>query len=227
MKKLFIFFVILILSSPAFASQRVVLVNGDGEEVSKEEDASHSSADGGFQVLAVRKDDLAALAGTDGDYSPIQVDEDGALFSVAKHDCGITLRSASGDLTAGETTTAITGLESYRGGIVRLDVTKTTTADADDEVDYYIQTSYNGGTDWADIENVHYGNGDNGTTEILLLTIGQLNDSPGTPVTETDGSLADGTQNDIPLGDRIRIKTAVTGDTAPTYAYNAEACFRE
>ena len=44
------------------------------------EDDAHTTADPGFQALAVRNDTLAALAGTDGDYSPLQVDADGALY---------------------------------------------------------------------------------------------------------------------------------------------------
>jgi hypothetical protein len=43
------------------------------------EDAAHNSGDVGVQVLAVRKDSGAAIAGTDGDYSPLQVDSSGNL----------------------------------------------------------------------------------------------------------------------------------------------------
>lgn len=43
------------------------------------EDAAHVSGDPGIQILAVRKDSAAALAGIDGDYSPLQVDSTGAL----------------------------------------------------------------------------------------------------------------------------------------------------
>lgn len=46
----------------------------------KAEDAVHSSGDTGVQILAVRNDTLAALAGTDGDYAPIQVNADGAVY---------------------------------------------------------------------------------------------------------------------------------------------------
>ena len=44
------------------------------------EDAVHSSGDDGIMSLAVRNDTLAALAGTDGDYAPLQVNADGALY---------------------------------------------------------------------------------------------------------------------------------------------------
>jgi hypothetical protein len=43
------------------------------------EDAAHNSGDPGVQVLAVRKDSGAAIAGTDGDYTPLQVDSSGNL----------------------------------------------------------------------------------------------------------------------------------------------------
>jgi hypothetical protein len=46
----------------------------------KAEDAVHGSGDTGVMSLAVRNDTLAALAGTDGDYAPFQVDADGALY---------------------------------------------------------------------------------------------------------------------------------------------------
>lgn len=47
----------------------------------KAEDAAHSSGDSGIMTLAVRNDDLAALAGTDGDYAPLQVTQNGALLT--------------------------------------------------------------------------------------------------------------------------------------------------
>ncbi len=46
------------------------------------EDTAHVSGDKGTQALAVRNDVLAALAGTDGDYAPLQVDAAGALYTV-------------------------------------------------------------------------------------------------------------------------------------------------
>ena len=45
------------------------------------EDAVHGSGDAGVMALAVRNDTLAALAGADGDYAPLQVGPDGALFT--------------------------------------------------------------------------------------------------------------------------------------------------
>ena len=48
----------------------------------KAEDTTHSSGDVGVMSLAVRNDTRTALAGTDGDYAPLQVDSAGALRSV-------------------------------------------------------------------------------------------------------------------------------------------------
>lgn len=131
------------------------------------------------------------------------------------------LRSASGTLSVAETTTLIDGLEWARTAVVRVDITLITTPDADDEIDFYLQTSYNGGTDWVDLENIHLVLADNGNTEVDILVIGHPQAS-NTYITSTDGTLTDNTKNDLPLGDRLRIKTAITGATAPSYAYNAE-----
>lgn len=60
--------------------QRIKLVESaenSGAELSKREDDQHVSGDPGFQMLAVRKDTAAALAGTDGDYHPLLVDSSG------------------------------------------------------------------------------------------------------------------------------------------------------
>lgn len=45
----------------------------------KAEDAAHTTGDVGVMALVVRVDSAAALAGADGDYSPLQVDANGAL----------------------------------------------------------------------------------------------------------------------------------------------------
>lgn len=47
----------------------------------KAEDAAHTTGDTGVMALGVRNDNLAALAGADGDYAPLQVNAEGALFS--------------------------------------------------------------------------------------------------------------------------------------------------
>ncbi len=133
----------------------------------------------------------------------------------------VEVRAASGDLTAGETSTPITGLERFTEAVIRLDITKLT-MDGSDEVDFFLQTSYNGGTDWVDIENIHTAVADNGLTPVFELVISGPQSSAVGRV-ETDGALADDTKLDLPLGDRIRFKTVITD--APTYAYNVEGHF--
>jgi hypothetical protein len=59
---------------------RVVPTDASGADMLKTEDSVHATGDPGIQMLAVRNDTLAALAGTDGDYSPFQVDANGALY---------------------------------------------------------------------------------------------------------------------------------------------------
>lgn len=71
--------------------------------LSKAEDSAHTSGDQGIMGLAVRNDTLAALAGTDGDYAPLQVDADGALYvNVA----------SSGELTVNDAALANTAIAS-------------------------------------------------------------------------------------------------------------------
>lgn len=45
------------------------------------EDSAHTDGDYGTQILGVRKDTLAALAGTTGDYAPLEIDANGALYA--------------------------------------------------------------------------------------------------------------------------------------------------
>jgi len=46
----------------------------------KAEDTTHSSGDVGVMSLAVRNDTISSLVNTDGDYAPLQVNSDGALY---------------------------------------------------------------------------------------------------------------------------------------------------
>lgn len=71
------------------------------------------------------------------------------------------LRAASGALTAGETSFETTCAGSSYA-LVYLDITTLTLADADDEVDFYVQTTYDGGVTWVDCQNFHFSNADNG-----------------------------------------------------------------
>ena len=77
------------------------IVPGTGAtNLGKAEDAVHSDGDTGVMALAVRNDDVAALSGTDGDYSPLQVNAAGALYtSDASGEAGSILVTGTGDVT--------------------------------------------------------------------------------------------------------------------------------
>lgn len=139
----------------------------------------------------------------------------------------ITMRAASGALTTGETTTAIVSA-SRIDLVVFLSITTLTLPDADDEVDFYFQTSYDNKSTWTDLENVHFTMADNGTTATKVLRLGPWPplSSADKAADNTDGALADDTKNAYPVGGQIRIKTSVTGATAPTYAYSATVFLR-
>lgn len=60
-------------------------INADGSinvvtDISYAEDTAHTTGDTGAFVLAVRNDTLASLVDADGDYAPLQVDANGALY---------------------------------------------------------------------------------------------------------------------------------------------------
>lgn len=63
------------------SSNGALHVTGGGGGTQYAEDSAHNSGDTGTMALAVRNDDLAPLAGTDGDYTPLQVDARGALWT--------------------------------------------------------------------------------------------------------------------------------------------------
>jgi hypothetical protein len=54
-------------------------VTGGGGGTQYQEDAAHTTGDTGTMALVVRQDTPGALAGTDGDYAPLQVDATGRL----------------------------------------------------------------------------------------------------------------------------------------------------
>ena len=66
-----------------YGVQWVTLAGEDGGKKGLlEEDAAHASSDLGIQSLSVRNDTLASLCDTDGDYTPLQVNASGALYTV-------------------------------------------------------------------------------------------------------------------------------------------------
>lgn len=72
------------LGDPSTADQGPLPVQirssaGAAQDLGKAEDSAHVSGDVGVQVLGVRKDTVGSLVSADGDYSPLQVDENGSL----------------------------------------------------------------------------------------------------------------------------------------------------
>lgn len=78
-------------------------VTGGGGGTQYQEDAAHTTGDTGTMALAVRKDTAAALAGSDGDYTPLITDANGALH-VAVASGSVT---ASGTISVDTITTSI------------------------------------------------------------------------------------------------------------------------
>lgn len=58
---------------------KVNVVAGSSSSTQYAEDTAHNAGDTGTMTLAVRKDSAGTLAGTDGDYAPLQLDSNGAL----------------------------------------------------------------------------------------------------------------------------------------------------
>lgn len=105
------------------------------------------------------------------------------------------LRLPSGALVAGETTTPpAMDLSAFSSATVFLSVTTLTLPDADDEVDFYIQVSYNGGVNWTDVQNVHFTNADDGTTPLVLVVIDGANDGKGRIQSRTGADPAAGAE---------------------------------
>ncbi|RLA41032.1 MAG: hypothetical protein DRR06_16595 [Gammaproteobacteria bacterium] len=63
--------------------------------LSKAEDSVHASGDQGVMGLTVRNDTLASLVGADGDYAPLQVNADGALYTYISGSDTLTMNDAA------------------------------------------------------------------------------------------------------------------------------------
>ncbi len=83
----------------------------------------------------------------------------------------------TGDLA--EATTTTSEMAVGQSATIVLDFTTLTLADSDDEVDIYIQTTYDGATTWTDLQNIHFDNDDNGTTATKTVFITPALDGPG------------------------------------------------
>lgn len=63
---------------------QALLTDAGGAEVSKDEDAAHTSADPGYPIWAIRRDTTpSSSSGTAGDYSALNADANGRLYTQA------------------------------------------------------------------------------------------------------------------------------------------------
>lgn len=140
----------------------------------------------------------------------------------------LEIRQSSGSLTAGETTS---GVKTHTGtvAVVHINI-ETMTTGGSDEVDFYIQTTYDhesmndSDMTWFDVENIHFDVADNGSTPQRLCIIGVPTDTASVAPVGTDGTIGDDSKNDLPIGTKVRVKTKITN--SPTYAYSANLMLR-
>lgn len=132
-----------------------------------------------------------------------------------------TLESGSGALSAANT--PVPTRASGQTAIIFLDVTTITTPDADDEIDFYIQTCYDVGcTSWTDIENIHFTTADDGNTAKKIIIIDGAKDGPGTiqSITGTDPAAGSEISETVPANTIWLLKSVrfafVTDATADT-----------
>jgi len=163
-------------------------------ELTKTEDVAHISGDKGFQLLAVRNDVLAALAGTDGDYAPLQVDASGALF--------VNVATGAADLGKAEDAVHASGDTGVQILAVRND---TLAALATTDGDYaplqvdangalFVKLASNTGVDIGDVDVLSIAAGDNNIGNVDVVTL---------------PALAAGTNN---IGD-VDVLTVAAGET--------------
>jgi len=132
-----------------------------------------------------------------------------------------TLRSASGSLSAAETTTPVNVSPGHKACVVTLNVTTITTPNANDEIDFYLQSCVDTQGTWYDLANVHLTNSDDGATAIKQIIVGEPAGSLSN-VTVTSGVIADNTATTSRgLGHQFRLETKLTG-TGNAYAYSAD-----
>jgi len=154
-----------------------------------DEDAAHTTGDTGSFVLAVRKDTAAALADTDGDYAPLEIDANGRLHVLDQNSAAIK--------TAVETLdNAVSGSE------IQVDVVGALPAGTN----AIGKLAANSGVDIGDVDITSIAAGDNniGNVDVASIAAGTNNigdvdvfsntakDGSGTryqPLVDTDGHL--------------------------------------
>jgi hypothetical protein len=85
---------------------------------------------------------------------------------------------------------------------LNIDITTITMPSTSCELDFYLQTSYDGGTKWTDVENFHFGYNDDGATARRLGVIDGAMEGPGTmkSITGTDPAAGNEIVETVPAG---------------------------
>jgi len=181
-------------SDEGYVARMVALVDASGDDIAKREDVAHASGDAGLMALSVRNDTLAALAGADGDYAPLQVDANGAQYvNTMGTTTAPTVTNATG-ATAIATSTSISGTYRLVSVTVHFNAAPTTTEDltvtlnandgaAYDTVLYSVDPSASSATDivfipdgdiifeTGDELDVAYANTDTNTYGLRIVTV--------------------------------------------------------
>lgn len=157
----------------------------------KAEDAGHTNADIGVMALAVRHDTISSLCGTDLDYTPLQVDATGYLYTKDKNAASLAVVGGGAESTALRVTIAndSTGVLTVDdgGGSLTVDGTVTATPSGIQEIEGdEAESSGNlpqpvliGGDDGTDIKNI---NVDATTGDVQVDVTNQVDAGGATPV---------------------------------------------
>lgn len=100
------------------------------EDAVHAEDAAHVTSDKGILLLGIRKDDVAALSSTDGDYTPLILNEDGILRTQAQQHKHIDeCEAITGWTVLGNDTTSLATTTNHVFETVALEFDKVDSAD--------------------------------------------------------------------------------------------------
>lgn len=183
------------------------------------EDAAHTSADKGIMALAVRKDTAAALAGTDADYAPLEVDATGNLWVRQGAGAALALKASGAQTDSTNGTGVVCG--QYRRFAILLDITALATA-VDDTLDVFIDVSPDGGTTW--INAVHFDQVlGNGSAEKQWAVLDAA--APGTSVVDVTSDAAEEAVRPYLFGSHIRYRSTIVdaGDDNASFTYSVTA----
>ena len=135
---------------PFSTNHKIQLVDASGDKCDQESDDGHTSGDVGIMSLAVRNNTLGTLVGTDRDYTPLQVNTDGALYTLSE------INATTGTTNAFQTANG--AVATSQRGIVPLirmnDVVSAPTGHVDNDWTYF-QTNIKGAlyTTGGEVEN--------------------------------------------------------------------------